>query len=433
MDAGAYQSWKKKRKNTFAAYSIQYFAVGFERSATRATLWIYLTNLIKAKNPELFFGLISLMYFVPPILFSMAIARLADRTRNIKLIILLCNFISMTGCIIYVIPISPYYPLIGQTLLGVNSIIRPITRAEIARSYPADKMKKKTPVLMAFFFVGFASGPVIVQFIQHVDLTLFGLRITMGNLTGILSFLCIVVTQILVIFLASDLSKEYDLKEATGNGKYKLITYEKETFLHVLKNVLKTFDVLVVMIMTMVAAFFQIAFVASFPIISSLLYFPHYFVTIFYILFAAIVFVIIAVLTSTKLQKRTIYMSGLISLIVVLIAGVIQAALIKGQLNTFSNITLTILLAIAVTIAEIGEQIFLVIVASSFVSSKHQAYVESIRVTLRQVGFILGSLVSGYLVYYSYAFLIFTAVMCSIQLLIIILRRKTFENPEIVI
>ncbi|XP_057290741.1 uncharacterized protein LOC130613410 [Hydractinia symbiolongicarpus] len=433
MDESAYQSWKKKRERTFSAYSIQYFAVGFERAAIFSTLWIYLTTLIGPKNPELFFGLISLVYCVPSVLFSTAVARHADKTRKIKVIILLCNFISMTGCIIYVMPISPYYPFIGQILMGANAIVRPITRAEIARSYSADEMRKKTPVLMAFFFVGFASGPVIVQFIQHVDLTLFGLRITMGNLPGFITLLCIVVTQVFVILLATDLSKEYDLKEATGNEKCKLKTYEKETFLHVLKDVLKTFDVLFVMIMTMIAEFFQIAFVASFPIITSLLYFPHYFVTIFYILFAVIVFAIIAALTSTKVQGRTIYMSGLISIMVVLIAAVIQTALIKAQLNTLGNVILTILLAIAVPVAEIGEQIFLVIVAASLVSSKHQAYVESIRNTLRQIGFMLGSLVSGYLVHYSYVFLIFVTVMCLIQVFIIILRRKTFENPEVVI
>lgn len=363
----------------------------------------------------------------------MVVARYADKTRRIKLIILICNFISMIGCIIYVIPISPYFPLVGQTLLGFNLITKPLTYAEIARSYSADEMKKKIPILMAFFFVGYSFGPIIGEFFQYTGITVFGLRITIGNISGFISLIFLMFIQVSIVVLASDLSREFDLKEATGKKEHHNESYEKETFLFVLKKVVLKFDVFFVMIMTVLAAFFQVAFARSFPVIVGLLQFPYYFITVCYISYAVTVFGIIFVLTSTELKFRTVYISGVASILFVVISGSFQTILIKAKLNISSNIIFTILLAVCITVVEIGEQIFLVIVAANLVSSKHQAYVESMRDVLRNVGCILGSLVSGYIVEYCYSFWFGLTLLCLMQVVILIIRRKTYTKPNIII
>lgn len=427
------EEWKRNRTRTLITYVLQYFTIGIERSSNGVTLWIYLTTLLKCENPELFYGIITLVYFVPPALFSMLVARFADRTRRIKLIMVICNFISMVGCIIYVIPISAYYPLVGQALLGFNLILKPLTSAEIARSYAADEMKNKMPIMMAFYFVGYAFGPLIGEFFQHLDIVVFGLRITIGNISGIVSLIFIILTQISVILLASDLSKEFDLKEATGREKVKPQGYEKETSLFVLKKVVQTFDVFFLMIMTIVSSFFQVTFVRSFPVIVGLLQLPYYFITICYISYSITLFGIIFGLISTSLQHKSVYIAGVGSVLFVFISGSFQALLIKGQLSLSSKIAFTILLAVCITLAEIGEQVFLIIVSAKVVSSKHQAYIEGIRGMLRCIGSILAGLVTGYIVAYCYPFLVGLTFLCFIQIVILILRRKTFENPDILI
>lgn len=426
--------WQKKRTYTLMAYMIQYITIGFEKSSTGITLWMYLTTMIKNDNPELFFGVINLVYFVPSLFCSMFVARLADKTRRTKLIVIICNFISMIGCIIYVIPKSPYYPLIGQILLGLNlPITRPITSAEIARSYPGDETEKKLPLLMVAFFIGYSIGPIVIGFGQYSRFSIFGIPITMCNIAGFITFILFIFTQICNLFLVTDLSSEYDLKEATSKENNKFQSYEKETSWNVLKKVVKTFDVLFVMFMTALAAVSRLAFDRSFPVIVSELSLPYYFLAIFNISHSVMLIGIVAVLTVSKHTHQTVYICGVFSVLFLLIAGTFQMLLIKTQLSFPSAITVTLLLSVCITIVETGEQFFLLTVSTKMVSSQHQAFVESIRGVSRGFGSILGSLVSGYLVKYCYTFSIGLTLSCLLQLVVLIVRREIYKNPKILI
>lgn len=428
------KTWERKRKYTLIAYVVQYTIIGFEKSVTGITLWMYLTTMIKTGNPELFFGIIGLVYFAPSLFFSMLVARLVDRSRRTKLIISICNFMSMVGCVIYVIPRSPYYPMIGQILMGLNfSITRIITSAEIARSYPTDEMEKKLPILMVFFFVGYSVGPIVGNLLRNVNFTLFGLPITICNISGLLSLILFMSAQISILTLAHDLSKEYDLKEMTSENKHKPANDEEETSWNVLKKVVKKFDVLFVMIMTILAAFSRLAFDHSFPVIVGKLSLPYYLIEIFYISQSVILVGIIVVLTASKHTRKAVYLSGVASILFLLISGTFQTILIKVELNIASDIILTFLLSTCITVVEIGEQFFLLTVSANLISSKHQGYVESIRDVLRAIGSILGSLVSAYVVEYCFTFLIGLALSCFIQLVVLIVRRKTYKDPKILI
>lgn len=427
-------TWERKRKYTFIAYTLQFFAIGMDQSASNVTLWNYLSTWYKLENPELLFGIINSLYYFPTIFFSMVIARFADRTRRITLIILTCNFFGIFGCFLYVIPTSPIFAAVGRFFIGFISVTRLVARAEVARSYPPDEMKRKIPVLMASYFLGYALGPIVVNFLQHVDVVVFSLRVTIHNVSGIISLIHFIVSQTGILFLASDLSKEYDLKEATGGKENRNRSYKKESFSFVLKKVVQTFDVMFIMLFTIVSAFCQEIFSRSFPVIITLLSFPYYFNTIFYFAYSVMIFGIIVSLTSTKLNFKIVYICGLLSVVFDVLAGCFQTILIKGHLmNIPVIVTLTIFLAVCVTIAEMGEQIFLVIVAPAMVASKHQTFVESMRINISHIGVVAGCFVCGYLVKYCYTYIIGLTLLSLVVFVILIARRKSFINPEILI
>lgn len=146
------------------------------------------------------------------------------------------------------------------------------------------------------------------------------------------------------------------------------------------------------------------------------------------------IFGIIVSLTSTKLNFKIVYICGLLSVVFDVLAGCFQTILIKGHLmNIPVIVTLTIFLAVCVTIAEMGEQIFLVIVAPAMVASKHQTFVESMRINISHIGVVAGCFVCGYLVKYCYTYIIGLTLLSLVVFVILIARRKSFINPEILI
>ena len=73
--------------------------------------------------------------YLPCLLFINVVAHLGDKYRRIKLIIIILNFITIIGSIVYLIPNSPMYLLLGRFLTGFNIAARPLMTGEMARVY----------------------------------------------------------------------------------------------------------------------------------------------------------------------------------------------------------------------------------------------------------------------------------------------------------
>ena len=86
-----FQKWKKKRRNTVVACVIVGIIRGINYSITLATLYLYLTTIIKATKPELFYVIITAAYSCSSAIFGVTSGRLFDKYRraiiytNIKL------------------------------------------------------------------------------------------------------------------------------------------------------------------------------------------------------------------------------------------------------------------------------------------------------------------------------------------------------------
>lgn len=431
------ETWKRKRRHTLVAFMYQVFLNGLERGTNFATLWVYLTTLVQTKQPELVYGLATVTFYAPPVLFAMVVARFADKTGQIRLILFICNFLNMLGSIVYIIPYSSYFVIAGQTLLGFSIITRPVTSGEIARLYPTSP--NKIPVMVSPYFLGLLLGPLLAASLQHVKFSIFNIPITYGNISGIILFFLYIFGQFSVTFLASDLSNEYNYAEhnnsiETGKDEQEEKANQRSSFYHVLWKMFQSFDIMLIMLLTFHVAFHDIAFCRLIPvIIMNSISFPYYYVTIFYEVYAIAAFGLLIGLIKTKLKQHVIHYCSLISVAAILISGLSQMLLINGNMETAGKTIFIVIFACTVTIAEIGEQIFLIVILSKMVSTQNKSYVESIRSVVKQVGCLSGGFLSAYLVRSSTLFLIVTLATCLLFVILLSIRRKSFLQPQIIV
>ena len=179
------ESWKIKRKITFLVYALQYFVGGVEVSINIGTLWIYVSTLMNTDRQGLFYGLISGAVYLPTILFSAAVARWADQTRRIKFCMIIINFLSMVGSIIYIIPSSPIYASCGSFFQGFIIIARPLIVGEVARSY--DEVQHKIPLLTSAYLLGMSIAPAFAAIFSKTNFWIGNIHITYGNVSGLVT------------------------------------------------------------------------------------------------------------------------------------------------------------------------------------------------------------------------------------------------------
>lgn len=207
--------WKRKRKRTFISFCIIACCLGTEYSIIIPSLWFYIHDVIQAPDAKTMYGVTLAVYYISAILGSFTITWVADRTRNIRLSMLLLLACEVIGNIVYSIPLSPYFPLLGRLVQGLGDVNMSIMTAEVARCYPTDEISVKISTMVTCFSITFVIAPAMNVAFKYIDVDIHGYRINYGNLPGLFMAVCFLIVLITTSLLVSNLSKEYDLKEAT--------------------------------------------------------------------------------------------------------------------------------------------------------------------------------------------------------------------------
>ena len=423
------ESWKRKRKRTFVVYILQYFASGMELTVNVGTLWIYVTTLMNIDRPGLYYGLINAAVFLPPILFSAAIARWADHTRRIKFCLIIVNFLSMVGSMLYIIPWSPIYALCGSFLQGFSLTARPLIVGEIARSF--DEVQRKLPILQGAYVVGLSTAPAFAVIFIKTNFWIGNIHITYGNVSGLIVFTFVALLQILVVTLVNDLSREFDLKEMNKCNDNNNPTC---TWLEALKRIVSQTDTIFIMALSIFLGYLDAVFFRFLPlIIIQSLHYSYYVVNMSFTGYAVIIIIELFVLIKYKITTRGVYYCGIASLLSLLI--------IAGELFIFAmhiqdfvtNITTLVLFVFCLSLYSLSDKIFTQIICANLTHSSNQCYVEGIRVFVKRIGSILGS-ISTYYAFYQLSYFSFIVIITSfLSLIILLLRKKTLENPSPII
>ena len=164
----------------FGFIAVRVFIEGAEEFFILPTAWYYIKSFGQTKT---FLGIVLSAYSISAVLTAPVIGRLADRFRHIKCIILVCYFLKVCGYLIYSIPVSEYFPLVGRFISGVAHGSIGVLYGEIAL-YTREQHRAKVFIFLdGVYALGGAFGPTISSLVI-VNVNIIGWKIGPGNSAG---------------------------------------------------------------------------------------------------------------------------------------------------------------------------------------------------------------------------------------------------------
>ncbi|XP_057306542.1 uncharacterized protein LOC130644809 [Hydractinia symbiolongicarpus] len=448
------KEWYKKRHRTFIAFTCQNTCLGMEYSLTFVTLWLYLEETLKASHLKLFYALISAVYVTTQIAASIVIGYIFDKYRNTSSMFLIGNCFIAIGNALYAIPYSPWNLFFGRLISGVGGYHKSIISSELARSYSDDELSSKLSIIGMAFGLGFVLGPGINFIFVKADFFISWLHITYTNAPACCLAVVFILNQILVTYLVSDLSKEYDLKEQETVGEeiaeYTTVNNsddesnelllpnksknKKESVICVFKQLLKHTDTLIVLLSSFMFMYCMVSFDLWLPLaIVKLMNWGV--VEINIIVFgngiASVVFLLF--ITYRPLNDHSIvYMSWICTLFVTLIL-IMYTVLAVYNSNLILNIVCWTCYSILFAILVIFDDVFLIGAMAKMTSSRVQTLTESIRLAFSRFGELIALLTAA--ISFTQLEYVCTclAVLSCFGLVVLVLRRKSLQNPAIIV
>ena len=218
-DSNSHQAWLRKRKQTAIAFVIQNLLIGCDFSIMFVNLWVYIQELVKPDHPEIYYSAIAVAYIFSSAVFSMFICKIADQYRCTRKIFFVTNIAVIVGNLLYMVPASPWFLLLGRLIAGIGLSQRSIITGEVARCYRYEELTSKFSLMGLSFSVGFLLGPMANYVFLSVDFWLGSWHITFANISGFYMAVLFTIAIIQCHFLVHDLSKQYDLKSESDNNK----------------------------------------------------------------------------------------------------------------------------------------------------------------------------------------------------------------------
>ena len=204
--------WKKNRRNTLIGFIIVGTIVGIDYSFMFTTLYLYLKDMIKTDNPDVFYGLIIGIYCMASTIFGVILARWVDQYRKVKLFTFIVLILQIIGILLYVIPTSVVYAMVGRFICGIGDPYTNVCSGEVVRIYDQEEGTSALWWLAACYSLGFMIGPVVVFFFRNVDFYICGIHFNQLNSIGIFIAGLSIIALFAVYFLIHDCSAIIDLK-----------------------------------------------------------------------------------------------------------------------------------------------------------------------------------------------------------------------------
>ncbi|XP_057310026.1 uncharacterized transporter BU466-like [Hydractinia symbiolongicarpus] len=444
------KNWRIKRHRTFIAFTLQNACAGMEYSLTFMTLWLYLEETLKASHLKLFYGLVSAAYSAAQISSSIIVGHIFDKYRNVSMVFLIGNSLIVTGNIIYAIPYSPWNLLVGRLISGVGGCHRPIMTSELTRSYPPDELSSKFSTMGMAFALGFILGPGINFVFLKADFFIGPLHVTYTNAPACSLAIIFLLSQMLAIYLVSDLSKEFDLKEheteiaqcAAGTvadeENERLLSKDHMVkdinSLRVLVQLLKQTDTLIILLFSFLIMYCMISFDLWQPLaIVKLMRWGMF--ELNSILFGhgiAAVAVLLLITYRPFSDRSIVYVSWICCLFVMLIL-IMYAVLAVYNLNQILNIVSWTFYALLFAVVVIFDEVFLIGAMARMTSSRAQAFTESIRLAFSRSGAIIALLTAAMSFTQLEYVCVCLAILTYLGFLVLVWRRKSLQNPVIII
>ena len=193
----------------FVVIAVRVFIEGAEEFFILPTVWYYIKSL---RQTKVFLGIVLAAYSFAAILAGPTIGKLADKFRCTKCIIIFCFMLKVAGNLMYSIPVSAFFPLVGRFISGIGNGAAGVFYGQVVLCTPKKHTAKLAKVFVFFdgmYTLGAAFGPTVSSFLTF-DVDIFGWKINAGNCPGIV----LTVTWSIMLIVALWLPREL------GNDKF---------------------------------------------------------------------------------------------------------------------------------------------------------------------------------------------------------------------
>ena len=471
MTSAKWKNWKKKRKHTINGFLIVCVVGGMDYSIVFASLYLYLTTQVKADNPSLFYGLIIAVYSFSSTIFGLICGILIDKYRKMRLYTNITLLLQIIGSLIYVIPFSPSYLLVGRLIAGAGDTFSSTSTGETVRLFDTHQATSNIWKIAAAYSVGFALGPGIGIIFKDISFDIWLIHVEYTNFVGIFIAGLLLIALIAANLLIHDCSLEFDLKEYLRENNLEFISddhfdvlfeqdnkarekimnsaliqkdkvklnsettpllfkQEKSTTALV-KALLKNANIVFIFISSFFFMHSLFAFDVLLPLVSlELLKWDITALTIILVASAILYFFALMLFSKFCTSNSGVYNMTIICILLHLIEFGILIAMKMVTRNLTKNVTLMVAFLICYIFVWFIEEVLLRSILAQMVPSQVQSFTESIRNGFSRASTVVASLTApaalGVLHYWSVALLGSTVIF----LLIFLLKKKQLTHIE---
>ena len=456
------KKWKRKRITTVIIFWVSYFWIGVFAYLFRTTCFLYVKTHFETRKPDLVYSFVTGIRFLPVIMFTFIVSNLHDKYRTTRLILIIINFITMIGGILYIIDSSYYFPIIGTFLLGFQYLAITIAAGEMSRSYTPKDITYKVPVLQFGYFLGALPAAIVPYVMKDIKFKIGPFLIDYSNILGVLMVIAVSLIQILTVTLVHDLSQEYDLKEcfllherqkklkAEREGAYKFKTDDLKTEEKILKQVnecsgrnqnianglkrlFSNYDLTLLYLLVWLF-YYCFAFVSLYlpVIVLKELRYEVEILNNLYLMFSILLLLFLPFLVTFKVGSKTAYYFGLASFSLFIPVGMCFR-MIEIKHDRSYNISILVVAMIVFAICICGKDIFLACTISKLVKPDIQTYADGVRLILSMLGCLVATGSITFAEKHTNILFIGLLLVILLSIVLIIKRRNVLMSPQAIV
>ncbi|OWF44852.1 major facilitator superfamily domain-containing protein 8-like [Mizuhopecten yessoensis] len=196
---------KTRKRLSYFNLGLFFLMGGIEYAVVLPTLWLYIQD--RFDSPEYMLGIIMSAYSLAAMISSPLLGRWADKSRNPRIIIILCGIVQVGGNFMYFIGLSQWFLLASRLVVGFGAGGGSVIMGEIGRVTTEQERTGIIALLIAIRQCGLLLGPGLNVFLRLTDFHIGPFLVDKFSSPGVFMAAIWALQSLLMVFLYKDLHK----------------------------------------------------------------------------------------------------------------------------------------------------------------------------------------------------------------------------------